>query len=196
MLDLAEAEDLAARIAPELDNLRIVMNDPDWPQVECRAGASRYTPSWIRGDGPDGPCIVFNEEPTAEILAHELSHVLPFRRLDFIAASKPSLTFERAMWRVAEVQGIEPWVGHGVEFIRRALHLLHRAELAGCDVRLPLAMIAGGDYGLSGGDEYKMALGIETHTYQRLSFAEIEAVEAPKPFLDLWRSDTQTEGDD
>jgi hypothetical protein len=134
------------------------------------------------------------------ILLHELGHVLPVGspRED----SEPSadeIAMELSMvqkWadlpEVERANDHRPWWPHHDDaFIRRVLHLHYRAERLGHDAPGRTLCIAGEYYGLSPPACYHRALGDEPARLSALSFREIEEIEQPKEFSQLFAADVQ-----
>jgi hypothetical protein len=163
-------------------------------------------PAW-RGRGP---CMVVNDIDLSDgqpdpidiesafcgIVLHELAHILlrpaPFKpRPD---AEPAKIAFESlvvghavATEPPADAQ-VEPFAGHEADFIRVALHLRHRADLAGTLVPM-FYYCAGTFYGLSHPNRYREALGDEPDRMAGLSIREILATPCPETFWHQWTID-------
>jgi hypothetical protein len=88
----------------------------------------------------------------------------------------------------APAENAAPFEGYGHRFIRTALHLRHRAEVAG--VLVPLfGYCAGTQYGLSHPNRYRAALGDEPARLADLSFRQIFDTPYPSAFWRLWFDD-------
>ncbi len=81
-----------------------------------------------------------------------------------------------------------PWRWHEWRFIRIAIHLAHRATLAGIDLS-PRDIFDAGEHGLSATWEYAAALGDEPLRMASLDFAAIRSVRVPPAFAAVWRRD-------
>lgn len=184
---------------------------------DCGAGDHCYgytTPSLdlyladhIPGYRGRGPCVVVNDIALAEeisgdalayrtltIILHELAHVLdrPALYEDRTGVDPNRILFESLV--VANATASPPrgdiplYYGHEVGFIRIALHLVHRAEQAGFEVR-PGAVCAGYCYGLSSAYRYQLALGDEPARCTGMTFREIITTKPPQAFSSLWCDD-------
>lgn len=147
------------------------------------------------------PCLVVVEETDdletfLGLLLHELSHALPFFELEDIeptAADRAMQDLVALCWEKVdpyEAFAIEPWLGHEWQFLRRCLHLIHRAALHGVTVPLP-AVFDAGRYGLSGLWHYRNALGDEPQRLLGADFSTIETAPAPEEFTALWVADVE-----
>ena len=166
-----------------------------------------YLQDHIRDWRGRGPCMVINdlalredhlsdelEYPTCAYVLHELAHILdrPALFQDRTGVDPKRLIFEKlvvasATQRPARTD-LPPYFGHEHAFIRIAIHLCHRAGRNGISVA-PAVVCAGYQYRLSHAARYQEALGDEPRRCVDLSFREILASPAPRPFLDLWRAD-------
>jgi hypothetical protein len=183
---------LAEAIAPELSGLRLVLRDSSWPwPPDAGAVATDSPPEWT--GLPDGtPTIIFAdaEHAAASLLCHELAHLLPFVPRIPTGTFRVESETTRVAWSTNETIHVPPWLGHGSDFIRRALHLCHRADRLGLDVDIFRAF-DGPRYGLSDAWQYQFRLGVEPESMIRATFAEIEAVEPPAGFTKLFNDDTR-----
>jgi hypothetical protein len=164
---------------------------------------ARHIPNY-RGRGP---CAVINDRAMAEefrgddlayrthaTVLHELAHMLDRPALfDDRAGVDPNrLLFEALI--VADVTNRAPreeiplYHGHEARFIRIALHLCHRAQQVGFDIR-PGEICAGYVYGLSPASRYLEALGDEPARCAGMSFRDIRASQPPHAFSSLWCDD-------
>ena len=66
-----------------------------------------------------------------------------------------------AAWAAGVVVHREPWFHHGPRWIRRVLHLKHRAERAGLEISFDDLQVAGPVYCLSMPHNYEVELGCE-----------------------------------
>lgn len=166
-----------------------------------------YIRDHIPGYCGRGPCMVLNDmalgqmfepEDVAYLLQihalHELAHVLDRPALydDRTGVDPNKLLFETLV--VADVtqrpqrEDIPPYHGHEAGFIRIALHLCHRAAVAGFDVR-PGAICAGYRYGLSPAACYLESLGDEPARCAEMLFRDIAETTPPQAFSSLWCDD-------
>lgn len=130
------------------------------------------------------------------IVLHELAHILQRPELyrDRHGTESARIAFEALVLGdcVASEPASEPdprpFSGHEADFIRIALHLRHRAEMAG--VLVPLfGYCAGTPYGLSHANRYRQALGNEPRRLAGERFRDILATPYPKAFWRLWTTD-------
>jgi len=162
-------------------------------------------PAW-RGRGA---CLVVNdtdfsksmdamdiESAMLAIVLHELAHILerPVNHRAEVSADPMRLKFEAlclgnaVSQEPASTKTIAPFQRHGHRFIRTALHLRHRAEMAG--VLVPLyCYCAGNQYGLSHPNRYRDALGDEPARLAGHRIREILGTPYPKAFWHLWTTD-------
>lgn len=154
-----------------------------------------------------GPCMVVNDLAIAQdydaedfdfivpgFVVHELAHILdrPALFADRTGVDPALIRFESLV--VAKADDLPPrtdvpeYFGHGPTFIRVALHLRHRVELAG--VRLsPAQLCAGRRYGLSHALQYHDALGDEPERMVDTQIRNILATPPPRAFSSLWCDD-------
>lgn len=159
---------------------------------------------WLLPDCIDGSGSYW--EPHADILrvaAHELGHVT--ERVDAWQGDptppKGHIEQERELllkWATdpevcrgeRERQQI-PWEnGHGLDFIRRTLHVTARAWDAGFNFSIDI-VCAGQRYGLSNPSLYMRALGDEPDRLRHETFATIAATPPPRAFTELFERDTR-----
>jgi hypothetical protein len=165
-------------------------------------------PAW-RGRGA---CMVINDLDFTEtmdpadiesaltgVALHELAHILerpaPYRdrqgadpaRIQFEALCLGASVAHEQM-PATQLAVTPPYEGHGHRFIRAALHLRYRAEVAGMLVPM-FFFCAGTYYGLSHPNRYREALGDEPDRLAGLSIREILATPYPKAFWRLWTTD-------
>ncbi len=201
---LSKFHDLAIRLDPELSgNLELLRHREEWP---LPAGALAYA---IRGRhlgirdelrrlgrwaGHWVAAIVFVVEPTIEMLLHELAHILPVKPPIVDDCDEPTAeqrgyqNGQLLAWAAHARQG-EPWAGHDLKFIRRALHLAHRAESLGLSIKRQKMLIAGEDYGLSNVSDYADALASEPQRMSNRTFTQIEDEPLLPPFVRLFVKD-------
>lgn len=158
-------------------------------------------PAW-RGRGP---CMVVNDEQgdpdcletdIFRIILHELAHIIsrPVARCVATVADPMRLKFEAlclgdAVSREPSPEIVTtPFQGHGPRFIRAALHLRHRAELAGVPVPL-YGYCAGNRYGLSHPNRYRESLNDEPDRLAGGSIREILDFPYTEAFWRLWTAD-------
>src|SRR5690606_34581268 len=83
---------------------------------------------------------------------------------------------------------IPAYFGHGLDFIRIALHLNHRANTLGMSVASNI-LCAGYRYGLSPAWRYAEVLGDEPARLHQMPFREIRLLAPPPAFSCLWHED-------
>jgi len=215
---LAGAEALCRAVAGrDLEGTPLYLVPQSILPPQCGSGDHCYgytTPSldlYLRDHISDwrdrGPCMVVNDIGLAEdyeledlayivpaYVLHELAHILdrPTLYEDRTGVDPNKLLFESLV--VANVgerpqrDDLPPYFGHGHSFIRIALHLCHRAQQTGVDVR-PTAICAGHRYGLSHASLYLEALGDEPARCAGMSFQDIKSFKPPRAFSHLWTVD-------
>jgi hypothetical protein len=215
---LAEAETLCHSVAGrDLEGIPLYLVPQSILPAECGSGDHSYaytTPSLdiylaphIPGYRGGGPCMVVNDVALAEdydgedlayrtqvTVLHELAHILdrPALYEDRAGVDPNRLLFEALV--VANVgerpvrDDLPAYFGHDHSFIRIAIHLCHRAQQAGVDVR-PAAICAGHRYGLSHASVYAEALGDEPIRCAEMPFREIKSFKPPPAFSRLWTVD-------
>ena len=162
-------------------------------------------PAW-RGRGA---CMVVNdtdfggqmdafdiESAISGIALHELAHILerPAAYRDRQGADPLRIQFEALCLGDAvsheptPAEIAAPFQGHGLRFIRAALHLRHRADLAGTLVSI-YYYCAGTYYGLSHPNRYRDALGDEPAQLANMSIRDILDTEYPEAFWHQWTTD-------
>ncbi|MCE9556750.1 MAG: hypothetical protein K8T91_25655 [Planctomycetes bacterium] len=195
-------------LAPELRQapLYLITAPPDYPRGCYGAFHMRRPDAAIREalilsgqwEGPGNIIVLgrdFQGEELTGILAHEGAHCLPFCPFDFDDRAPTKAEAEReaeavAAWASSPPVSGPPWEhSHGLQFVRRVLHLHYRAERSGVSVPLPTLHCAGPHYGLSGLWKYKRALGNEPERFMGATFGEIEATAVPSDFQLLFDSD-------
>ncbi len=127
---------------------------------------------------------------------HQFVHIL-LRPMEYdrpVSLTPEEMEIEsRALPRLLATEVAEepevPFEGHGLIFIRIALHLRHRAELAGTWIVAPNDLCAGWRYGLSHARRYEVALSDEPKQMTGKSAFEIVAAKPPDPFSQLWDDD-------
>jgi hypothetical protein len=205
---------LALLIAPELAAapFYVLAPPPGYPQLpHIRAFTHKDVDYKIRKalikrgewQGP-GATIVLNmdllsdRESIVGALIHETSHNTP--------ATAPPEDHEPTDEEFAnQVEVIGLWAAmpadaavaaplwhpfHDWKFIRRCLHLRHRAAKFGYDIPYPAIQASGWMYGTSGTWRYARALGDEPQRMIDATFEEIENASPPAAFVELWESDT------
>lgn len=154
-----------------------------------------------------GPCMLINdlglvedigpfdlEYMVTKIVLHELAHILdrPALFADRTGEDPNKLLFESLViadtTKRNDPSDLPAFYGHGASFIRIALHLCHRATLLGIDIP-PAGICDGRRYGISHASDYEDALGDEPARCVDMLFREINAMEAPPEFSQLWASD-------
>lgn len=208
MISTADAYDLAVRLAPELRDKLAILHEPDWPAPPgCQAWTSLGRNLSIRDalvaagqwTGEFLTTVVFVAAPTVEILLHELGHCVPV--LGPWSYIEPTET-ERAVqarqvsqW-AAGTHYLDPdrlpWATHDARWIRRVLHLWHRAERLGVDVAPVGLRCAGPDYGLRHDViGYRAALNAEPYQFYSAAFEDIERAPLPEMFVRTFAGDAQ-----
>ena len=153
------------------------------------------------------PCLVINDLALSEdfdpedleyllpaYVLHELAHILerPALYQERRDADPDLIRFEALV--VADTTARPPrndlpaYFGHEQAFIRVALHVSHRAELAGFKVA-PAVLCAGYRYGLSHAERYVESLGNEPEQMLGNLFRDILAIPPPAAFAALWAED-------
>ncbi len=212
MIDATRLEDarkFCFEIAPELQGSPLyLVNDPaSLPKPETTLAYAVIGRHILlrehlmeRGEwrGP-GPMIVFvfDDRPDRRdffaLVAHELAHCVPYIPLPEIEPTSEQRELQAsflAAWSEAEpVDPAVPWLGHGLGFIRRVLHLHYRALWAGVPIPLPWLNCAGVARGLSPAWQYLEALGSEPFRLRSATFEQIEQTKLPGEFVALWESD-------
>ncbi len=208
MLD--DLTQIALRLAPELSTagFRVLEHQPNWlchPRAAAYATYGRHfdirdylrsTGEWA---GVWGSYVVIvpplpDFSQACGLLVHELSHCLPARPTivddcEPSAVQRDVQTGQLMAWAATGSHSIEPWAGHGAEFIRRAVHLRHRAARLGIDIALADANVAGVNYGLSHPSEYETELATEPLRMMLKPFSEIDAEPIPPRFARLFCTD-------
>ena len=207
-----ELHSLSLAIAPELadSGLLILEHQEGWlcPRG-CTAYAQRgkslsirdYLMAADRWPGSWGSYVVFTStipdwKKAVGILLHELGHLLPAEppipdeTEPPTEAQKGFQSGQIAGWLAASAgRDHVPWSGHDAIFIRRCLHLIHRAEALGVDVSLKDVNVAGSCYALSDWDAYQMRLATEPLRFRGKTFSEIDQTPPPPKFAELFASD-------
>lgn len=152
-------------------------------------------PENIRAQADEDPDSAHNfRHLLTQAVVHELAHALPLRPQP--REIEPSDTQRQlhydilAAWAASpEPAGREPWANdHGARFTRRALHLSHRAWLAG--YRHPQQGLAAGKrYGQSSLIRYQLSLDEELQRTFDYTLAEIDRMPWPAKFKQLWQQD-------
>lgn len=150
-----------------------------------------------------GATILFVDPPSDRLQflglgIHELAHCLPLRVPQAVAGPTEQQRTDQlariAAWAAADPDELtqKPWIGHGLEFVRRCLHLRHRARVWR-DVTIPYQFIgcAGNFYGLSPWWRYVDAIGSEPFRLSGSRFHEIAAIQPPAAFRKLYREDVE-----
>ena len=85
------------------------------------------------------------------------------------------------------------WDGHGLPFIRAALHIHARAVAKGHAIPLDSMSVAGERYGLSPALAYSEAIGDEPTRLSDRCLLDIAELEMPRAFAKLWETDVKPE---
>jgi len=156
-----------------------------------------------------GPCMVINDIALGKetdprdfqhaflaVSVHELAHILERPTLFYVREEVTATTLRSEAVRVATTVSSDPlpedkplpFTGHGARFILTALHLLHRADMAGTHIAAA-PVCAGDNYCLSHAERYRHALGEDPQQFANLTFAEIHQIDPPAAFAALWEAD-------
>lgn len=140
----------------------------------------------------DSPLFTF-ERVFNRTVVHELAHCLPAGLpIPDLAPTTEGRDLQAARFAMfaadANPPAETPWEGHGIDFIRRCIHLINRAWSAGFDVAGGY-LCADALYGLSPVIRYAQALGDEPERMAGRTFAEIEATDPSADFLTLFNRD-------
>ena len=206
---ISEFTDIAEQLAPELQTVPfyVLAQPAELPTpletvAYCIRGRDIALRDFLRQRGEwkgYGAAIVFVDQIDDRLqflgtLLHELGHALPATTW-----SDTEPTAEERERQIAAVRKWaddpaphkerEPWTGHGLQFVRRVLHLHYRSLWHGIAVPLAALNAAGSYYGLSPIWRYLSALGAEPFDLSGKSFAEIESIKPPAAFVDLFVSD-------
>jgi hypothetical protein len=127
---------------------------------------------------------------------HELGHILERPALFHDRPNVVPMCLKREAANIArlvtsditESEKIVPFLGHGMRFIRAALHLCHRAKLAGFAIT-PSRVFCSSYYGLSHASCYHKALGTEPRRLIDARMLDILRSPPPKAFSRLWTAD-------
>ncbi|QDU87192.1 hypothetical protein Pla175_05490 [Pirellulimonas nuda] len=208
-MKISQCYRLAEMVAPELKELFIGRHPEEWHTGYALAYARpcagpRIAEHFDLADDQI-PTILFAREPDAGLLLHELAHLLPVDGPESVAAAEAieAGTYDDAGgsfdatgddWLRAAVAwegtfDLPPWDGHGILWIRRVLHLHHRAKLAGCVVDIEDLRVAGLDYQLAAPQVYAAALGDEPDRMANWTFAKVESVTPPTGYIDAFERD-------
>ncbi len=129
------------------------------------------------------------------IVLHEFAHFIE-GMADWREAGEPIMAAlltgtEPIIERTQSTASQRPrWHRHDARWIRCALHLHQRAELAGWPAPLNTVRVAGEDYGLSPASQYLAALGSEPHDRRTEPLEDILDSPLPEAFAKLWKADT------
>jgi hypothetical protein len=215
---LAEGHDLCRQIAP-LDlaghPLYIVAQSQIGSEFGDAEGCNGYTsPSldlylqeYINDWQGRGPCMVVNDIAIDEdqdpdfhhrivlnCILHELAHIVDrpepvtHRSIDPQRIQFEALVVASSTKREESSQ---PMVGHGLSFVRKAIHLVERANRIGYDLGHP-GVCRMSDFGLSSILNYVEFIKPEIEQCQYLWFRDFPP--PSKQLLELFHSDTQSRG--
>jgi hypothetical protein len=182
-MTLDDLHRLAVEIAPELGPvLRLATLAEGGPDLGCSAFAA-----------PAVGLIVFAEAPTADLLVHEVAHLLPLRCAASVMRLASTVTADKVVSLVAAEGPVLPAAVeehfHDAAFARMGLHLAYRAERAGVPIDLRAAHLSGWDYGSTPAWVLANLLGDEPERLVGATFGEIEATPAPAAFLERFEAD-------
>ncbi|BBO34732.1 hypothetical protein [Lacipirellula parvula] len=202
----AELHQMAATIYPEA-NPNIVAQPDAWPTpIHCSAYCVPTITATMReylqsaGAWTEPRPLIVMVDPTDDsaasrgIFIHELAHIPG----DLEQPAETPITADRRFRQDAEfaylaltpiITDEPPWAGHDAAFIRRALHLHHRAVGHGWALGVRDLSIAGLRYGLSSAFDYWLAIGDEPLRCESMLLAEIEQLPPPADFASLWERD-------
>lgn len=210
-LALNQHYDLCYRVCPELHDgpFYLTRLPPGMPKpfnigayadTSYSLGAPLVRDSLIASNqwrGP-GPTIVYINPPTLGVTMHELAHMLPLKD-EYPEDREPTAGNRRfeakaaAAWASGAIEPIDPrqpWFGHEADWIRYTFHVWWRAtNLHGFRVHPVKLCVAGKRYGLSHARGYLEALGDEPKRLQASTFKEIQAIEPPAEFSELFEQD-------
>lgn len=171
----------------------------------------RLRPFVKNGDGPAPAMLIADElifsncsdnlglaeDKFAAICVHELAHIVcvddlygrRHERSDLFAEVL-SATFAAS---VADPAAFDPTPksqrpDHGTDWLRACCHITHRMQKRGWPVFLPMVINAD-FYGISSTASYSRALGDEPERLFEMPITEINNIDAPTAFLDLWNCD-------
>jgi hypothetical protein len=120
---------------------------------------------------------------------HEAGHVVPFHEVLEPADSVFVRNWQAARLKADFASRPPTDADHGWRFIRRTTHLFFRALAAGFDIAWQ--DLFGPQPWVTQSPHYLVALLNECVSMRDATFAEIESVQPPKAFLNLWQ-DNQT----
>lgn len=146
--------------------------------------------------------IVINEEQDPDFhyqivlncILHELAHIVdrpepvPHRSIDPQRIKFEALVVASS---TATEESRQPTVGHGLSFVRKAIHLVERANRLGYDIGLA-GVCRMRDFGLSSILNYVEAIEPEIDECRYLRFPDFPP--PSKQLLELFHSDTQSRG--
>jgi len=178
---------LAHQIAPELRDRLVIRHEPAWP-------APPGVTAWATRQRDGLGAITFVQEPTIEVALHEAAHVLPAvepMAVPAMTAAGVAVQLETIdMWLRGDYLTNPdrlPWTAHGLDWVRRVIHLWYRAESAGVTVRqCDFRAVDWADHDIG---EYRARLGWEPVRCRTWSFAAIESLPLPEYFSDLFKRD-------
>lgn len=138
------------------------------------------------------------------IAIHELAHHLCYARSWFLDDEQLPLHLRIIPRRLRAIvagdagrpldsaaPGAAPWEFHELDFVRAALHLVHRCRIRCCAIEPEYVQVAGPMYGLSPPSRYAFCLGSERFDNEDLAIREVLTLPAPAAFTGLFTADTK-----
>ncbi len=136
-----------------------------------------------------------SEAEQTGLILHEFSHHLDddifFQTVGLRADQVENVPPKRTPLPTTSEFRKRPWDSHEDRFTRIALHLRHRAALAGWECTPFQLHIAGENYGMSDPDEYAAALGDEPERRINERILDIIETSAPAAFTGLFEADVR-----
>lgn len=136
----------------------------------------------------------FHHRIVLNCILHELAHIVdrpqpvPHRTIDPQRIKFEALVVASSTKREESNQ---PIVGHGLSFVRKAIHLVERVNRIGYDIG-HAGVCRMRDFGLSSIHNYVEVIEPEIEQYRHLRFPDFPP--PSKQLLELFQSDTQSRG--